>query len=89
MRYEILEQFFGQHVDVSLTSRGTLSGILKPADDDGGWNDVVELEPESERNKKRYGSWVLDKEMIVAVRLIKPHVDEDDEDCKADCDESS
>lgn len=89
MRYEVLEQFFGQTVDISLTSRGTMTGILKPAETDSGWNDIVELEPESQRNKERYGSWILDKEMIAAIRLIKPHRDDEDDDGDDCCEKSS
>ena len=88
MRYEVLEQFFGQLVDVSLSTRGTVTGIIGPAEADGGHCDVVEIEPFSESSKKRYGSWVLDKETITGIRLIKPHTDDDEDDCK-DCDESA
>lgn len=89
MRYEILEQFFGQEVDVSLVSRSTVSGILGPSEMDGGYCDLVEVEPSSESSKKRYGSWVLDRDMITGIRLLKPHVDKDDDDDGDCCEKSS
>ena len=88
MRYEVLEQFFGQTVEVTLSSRSTISGALGPSDSDGGYCDIVELEPTTDYGKKRHGSWILDKEMIIGIRLIKPHVDDED-DGDADCCEKS
>lgn len=88
MRYEVLEQYFGQLIDASVTSRGTITGILKECEADGNMCDTVELEPENERTRKRYGSYVVEASAIVYIRPIKPHVDDDEDDCK-DCEESA
>ena len=88
MRYEVLEQFFGQIVDVTLVSRGTMSGTLGPSEMDDGCQELVDLEPASLSSQKRFGPWVLCVDAIVGVRLIKPHVEDDDDDCKAECDEA-
>ncbi len=85
MRFEVLAQFFGQNVEIGILSK-THTGILRQSDSDNGTNDIVELEPMSDYYQKRYGSWILDAECITSIIPIKPHVDEDDEDCceKAD-----
>jgi hypothetical protein len=88
MKYEILEQFFGQPVEITLISRGSYSGILRQSEFDDGAEQIVELESGSENTKKRFSPWTLEVEAVVGIRLIKPHVDDDDDDCK-DCDESS
>jgi len=88
MRFEVLAQFFGQPVELAILSK-THNGIIRQSEVDNGNNDVVELEPMSDYYKKRFGSWILDVEVITSIRPIKPHVDEDDEDCKADSAEDS
>jgi hypothetical protein len=88
MRFEVLAQFFGQPVEVAILSK-THSGVLRQSENDNGSHDIVELEPLSDYYQKRFGSWVLDVEVITSIRPIKTHVDEDDEDCKAECDDSN
>lgn len=88
MRYEVLAQFFGQPVEIGIINK-THSGVLRQSEADDGSNDVVELEPLSDYYQKRFGSWILDAQIITSIRPIKPHVDDDDDDCKAECDESS
>ena len=88
MRYEVLEQFFGMPIEVTLVSRGTYSGILRESEYDDGSEEIVELESGSDSTKKRFSPWTLEAKAIVGIRLIKPHTDDDEDDCK-DCDESA
>lgn len=79
MRYEVLTNYFGQHVEVSILSK-TFSGVIRRAEADSGQNDIVEVEPISDYHRKRYGSAVLDVETITSIRMVKPYNDEED-DC--------
>ena len=85
MRYEVLTNYFGQHVEVSILSK-TFSGIIRRAEADSGQNDIVEVEPISDYHRKRYGSAILDVETITSIRSVKPYNDEEDDDC---CDSST
>jgi hypothetical protein len=89
MRYEVLEQFFGQPIEITLVSRGTYSGILRQSEYDDGSEEIVELEPGTDHGKKRFSAWVLETDAIVGVRLIKPHTDDDDGDEDDCCEKSS
>jgi hypothetical protein len=80
MRYEVLTNYFGQHVEVAIINKN-FSGILRQAESDNGLNDVVEVEPATDYARKRYGSAILDVETITSIRAIKPHTDEDDDCC--------
>jgi len=81
MRYEILTNYFGQHVEVGIINK-IFSGILRQAESDGGLNDIVEIEPGNDYARKRYGSAILDVNTITSIRAIKPHTDEDDDCCE-------
>ena len=80
MRYEVLTNYFGQHVEVSILSK-TFSGVIRRSEMDAGLNDIVEVEPVSDYHRKRYGSAILDVETITSIRAIRPYTDEDDECC--------
>ncbi len=80
MRYEVLTNYFGQHVEVSILSK-TFSGVIRRAEADSGQNDIVEVEPISDYHRKRYGSAVLDVETITSIRMVKPYNDDEDDDC--------
>lgn len=80
MRFEVLTNFFGQLVEVSILNK-TFTGILRHSEFDDGLEDVVEVEPASDYAKKRHGSAILDVDTITSIRLLKPHTDEDDGDC--------
>lgn len=88
MRFEILAQFFGQPVEVGILTK-THTGIIRQSEVDNGSHDVVELEPLSDYYQKRFGSWTLDAEVITSIRPIKPHTDENEDDCGDDCEKSS
>lgn len=81
MRYEVLTNYFGQHVEVSIINK-TFGGILRQSEMDGGQNDIVEVEPATDYARKRYGSAILDVETITSIRAIKPHTDDDDDCCE-------
>lgn len=80
MRYEVLTNYFGQHVEVSILSK-TFSGVIRRSEMDAGLNDIVEVEPVSDYHRKRYGSAILDVETITSIRAIKPHMDDEDDCC--------
>lgn len=80
MRYEVLTNYFGQHVEVSILSK-TFNGIIRRSEMDSGQNDVVEVEPVADYHRKRFGAAVLDVETITSIRIVKPHTDEDDDEC--------
>lgn len=75
MKFEILANYFGQHVEVSVINK-TFSGILRQSEFD---DDVVEIEPATDYMKKRYGTSIMETEFVTSIRPIKPHVDEDDD----------
>jgi hypothetical protein len=79
MKYEVLEHFFGQPVEISLVSSRTYRGILGQSEYDDGAQEIVELGPDPEYNR-RFSSWVLETGAIMGIRLIKPHVDDDNDD---------
>lgn len=80
MRFEVLTNYFGQHVEVSVRNK-TFNGIMRQSEMDDGLNDIIELEPVSDYNRKRYGSAVLEAEAITSIRVIKPYVDEEGDCC--------
>ena len=77
MKFDIVSGFFGQHVEISVRNK-TFTGILRQSDID---DSVIDVEPASEYQRKRYGSSVLEVESVTAIRPIKQHIDEDD-DCR-------
>lgn len=87
MRYEILTHFFGQHVEVTMLSR-TYSGVIRQAEVDGGHNDVIELEPVGEYKQKRFGSTIMEVDLIKSIKPIKPYEEDMDGEmkmCEDDC----
>lgn len=79
MRFEVLTHFFGEHIEASVRNK-TFSGILRQSEMDDGQSDIVEIEPATDYARKRYGSAILEVEAITSIRVIKPHLD-DEEDC--------
>ena len=85
MRFEILTHYFGQLVEVGILTK-TFVGIIRQSEMDDGLEDIVEVEPASDYARKRHGPAVLDVDTITSIRLLKPHMDDED---SGDCCESA
>jgi hypothetical protein len=74
MKPEVLANFYGQLVDIWVPGKYFTGTLYQSELDDS----VVEIMPATDYYKNRYGSAVIKVDSITAIRLIKPHVEEDE-----------
>ena len=73
MRYSVLEEFFGQEVEASVSGKA-FTGIINKIDNT---QTEVSIIPSRKYEAHTYGKAIVETEYIRSIRLLKPRVPKD------------